>query len=394
MNSLEDIIVELESAGLAVTLEALGGVEEVLDSEFHLSSAFGIVTNALSSDWSMIGDHQSVVQRLAEGLERNADRIAVRESVGALQRLPLEAIRPFVFALERRTRNLSEHPLLQAEASAGILRFALADGQWSTVACAALQAYEPGRDPLADPLYCRLLSAAHDFLGFAEAAALLEAYAKLGTSAPQAKFERGLVEVSLALSETSSDEVEARLEEAERWLAAAVNADEERRDTKTYHLLIKSILSVRKSERDVVGDLFDELKTETLVSDLWDRPAPGMEWLMSPSYTRSAWVPVVESLGLIAGKLDEPSWLDASTVLEHVYHLYSVSRSIRPGSPDIGEFLKPSIEAAFVRERGLASHLQQWLDMAPREHFRRSDAERLRVNIQSIDENNAPPKKH
>ncbi|WP_128647494.1 hypothetical protein [Pseudovibrio denitrificans] len=90
MNSLEDIIVELESAGLAVTLEALGGVEEVLDSEFHLSSAFGIVTNALSSDWSMIGDHQSVVQRLAEGLERNADRIAVRESVGALQRLPLE----------------------------------------------------------------------------------------------------------------------------------------------------------------------------------------------------------------------------------------------------------------------------------------------------------------
>ncbi|WP_054785487.1 hypothetical protein [Pseudovibrio denitrificans] len=196
---------------------------------------------------------------------------------------------------------------MQAEASAGILRFALADGQWSTVACAALQAYEPGRDPLADPLYCRLLSAAHDFLGFAEAAALLEAYAKLGTSAPQAKFERGLVEVSLALSETSSDEVEARLEEAERWLAAAVNADEERRDTKTYHLLIKSILSVRKSERDVVGDLFDELKTETLVSDLWDRPAPGMEWLMSPSYTRSAWVPVVESLGLIAGKLDEPS---------------------------------------------------------------------------------------
>jgi hypothetical protein len=393
INSLEDIIVELESAGRPVTLESLGGVNEVLDSEFHLSSAFGVVTSALSRDWSMIGHNQAVTERLADGLERNADRLAVRETVGALQRLPVGAVRPFVFALERRTRNLSEHPLLQAEASAGILRFALADRQWSTVACAALQAYEPGRDPLADPLYCRLLSAAHDFFGFSEAAELLEAYTKLGTSAPQAKFERGLVEVSLALSETSSDDIETRLEEAERWLAAAVDADEERRDTRTYHLLVRSILGVRNSELAVVGDLFDELKTEALVSDLWDRPASGMEWLMPPAYTRSAWVPVVESLGRIAGQLDEPSWLDASTVLERVYHLYSVSRSIRPGSPDVGMFLKPSIEAAFVRERGLASHLQKWLEVAPQDHIHRSDADRLRANVESYDESHGPPKK-
>lgn len=393
MSSLENTIVELEGAGRPVTLESLGGVDKVLESDFHLSSAFGVVTKALCNDWTVIANHQNVIERLADGLASNADRLAVRESVDALQCLPVGSIRPFVFALEQRTRNQSEHPLLQAEASAGILRFALADRQWSTVACAALQTYEPGRDPLADPLYCRLVSAAHDFFGFSEAVGLLEAYAKLETSAPQAKLERGLVEVSLALSEASSDDVEARLEVAERWLAAAVDADEERRDARTFHLLIKSILGVRNSELAVVGDLFEELRTEAFVSDLWDRPAPGMEWLMSPAYALSAWVPVVESLGRIAGKLDEPSWLDASTVLEHVYQLYSVSRSIRPGSPELGAFFKPSIEAAFIRERGLASHLQKWLEVAPQDHIHRSDAERLRVNIESFDEGHAPPKK-
>lgn len=393
INSLENVIVELEAAGRPVTLQALGGVDNVLESDFQMSSAFGVVAGALRNDWSAIGDNQIVIERLADGLERNVGRLAIRECVDALQDLPIDNMRPFVFALERRTRDRSEHPLLQAEASAGILRFALADHQWSNIACAALQAYEPRGDQLADPLYCRLVSAAHDFLGFDKAAELLEAYAKLETSAPQAKFERGLVEVSLALSENSSDDIAARFEEAERWLAAAVDADEERRDTKTYHLLVRSILGVRNSERAVVEALFEELKTEAFISDLWDIPAPGMEWLMSPTYSRSAWVPVVESLGRIAGRLAEPSWLDASSVLEHVYHLYSVNRSIRPGSPDLGSFLKPSIEAAFIRERGLAAHLEQWLDVSPQNHVHRSDAARLRVNIKSFNESHGPPKK-
>ncbi|WP_299620446.1 hypothetical protein [Pelagibius sp.] len=376
-----------------MTITALGGIDSLLKSDFHTTSTFGVVSAAISNEWSTISDHGPMLERLADGLKLNADRLVLRESVQALQSLPQDTFRMFVLALEGRTRDASEHPLMQAEASAGLVRFALVDHRWSVNACAALQAYEPGTDPLADPMYCRLVSVAHDFFDFTYAVSLLEEFAKLQTSAAQAKLERGLVEVSLALSSASLPDIEQRLAEAERWLARAVEADDERRDTRSYHLLVKSILSLQSSEKSDLSQLVDELRTEAFVGDLWDRPSPGMEWLVSPSYSLSAWVPVVESLGHIANQLSKPSWLDASGVLEHVHHLYSVSRSVRPGSPSLGMYFKPIIESAFVREFGLAAHLRDWLDAAPPDHIRRQDAERLQANVERYSKDHDPPKK-
>lgn len=393
MTELDQSIIELEQSGHPVTLTALGGVECVLGSNFHTSQAFGVISSALANEWDQIDDVDPVLSQLTDGLTCNKDRLALRESVHALQTLPPDTFRSFVLALETRTRNDAEFPLLQAEASAGLVRFALVDDRWSNNACAALQAYQPGRDALADPLYCRLASIAHDFFDFSGAIKLLEEYAQLQTTGAQAKLERGLVEVSLALSCTSISEIETRLIEAEKWLAAAVEADDERRDTRSYHLLIKSILSFQSPEHVNLGSLVEELRSQAYVSDLWDRPAPGMEWLVAPSYSLSAWVPVVENLTNIANQLNKPSWLHASSILEHVYHLYSVTRSVRPGSPSLGIYFKPIIEAAFVRERGLAAHLHQWIEATPEKHFLRADAERLRANIAEFAEDRGPPKK-
>ena len=390
---LNQAIVDLESAGQPVTIAALGGIGRLLESDFQKTPAFGTVSAAISNEWEAINERETILERLADGLKLNTDRLALRESVQALQSLPHDTYRTFILALEKRTRDATEHPLLQAEASAGLFRFALVDQRWSANACAALQAYKPGSDPLADPMYCRLASVAHDFFGFADAVSLLEEFARLQTAAAQAKLERGLVQISLALSSTSASDIEKRLIEAEKWLAQAVEADDERRDTRCYHLLIRSVLSFQNSEKTRLSQLVDELRTEAFVSDLWDRPSPGMEWLVSPSYSMSAWVPVVESLGHIASQLNKPSWLDASGVLEHVYHLYSVNRSVRPGSPEFGKYLKPIIEAAFVRESGLAAHLKDWLEAAPPDHIQRRDAERLQANIGKYSEDPGPPKK-
>lgn len=393
MTELDQSIVELERAGLPITLSALGGVERVLESDFHTSPTFGVVSSALTDHWDQIGTLDPVVSRLADGLAQNSDRLALRETIHALQALPTDTFRPFVLALESRTRNETEHPLLQAEAAAGLVRFALADERWSHMACAALQAYRPGRDPLADPMFCRLASVAHDFFDFTGAVQLLEEYAQLQTSGAQATLERGLVEVSLALSCASTSDIEIRLIEAEKWLAAAVEADDERRDTRSYHLLIKSVLSVQSDEQSNLDHLVDELRSEAFVSELWDLPAPGMDWLSGPSHSLAAWVPVVESLTRVADQLSRPSWLDASAILEHVYHLYSVNRSVRPGSPSLRAYLKPTIEAAFVRERGLAAHLRQWVEVAPSDHILREDGERLQSNIAQYADDHGPPKK-
>lgn len=394
MNALDEAIAELELGGNTVTVSALGGVQRILEVEFQSSSALGVVASALSADWENLDDKSAVVDRLAEGLRINRDRLALRECINALQALPKNTYEQFVFALEARTRDANELPLVRVEASAGLIRFALVDPRWRSFACASLLAYRPGSDPHADPMICRLVSLAHDLFGFSEAVALLEDYAEHRTMVGQAKLERGLIEVSRALSSSSIEEIETKLIEAEKWLKAAVHADEERHDSRSYHLLIKSILYLQKNEQSELKSLVNRLRKEAFISDLWSRSAPGMEWLIAPSYSFAAWVPVVESLAKIVQKIDKPSWLDASRVLEHVFHLYSINRSVRLGSPDLGRYFKPVIEAAFVRERGLAAHLQQWLESAPNSHISRQDAERLSHNIARYLDEEDPPKKN
>ena len=67
MSSLEEVVFELEADGRPVTLQALGGVDDVLASDFQMSAAFGVVTGALSKDWATVGDNQRVIERLADG---------------------------------------------------------------------------------------------------------------------------------------------------------------------------------------------------------------------------------------------------------------------------------------------------------------------------------------
>jgi len=55
-------------------------------------------------------------------------------------------LRPFVSALEARARDFQTHPILQIEAAAGLMRFALRERRWKSSAIAALVAIEPGDD--------------------------------------------------------------------------------------------------------------------------------------------------------------------------------------------------------------------------------------------------------
>lgn len=395
MNELELNIASLESDGQPVTVQALGGLERVLSSNCFESKTFGSLCSALVAEIQEDGDATTIVDFLAKGLKLNGDRLALRESVEALIGLPIGLFRPLVFALESRTRNESDHPLIQAESTAGIMRFALLDSQWQSIACAALQAYPAGSCSHADPLICRLASAAYDFFGFEQSREILIRLAQTPETAAQAKTELGLIQVSSALSCDNFDEIKRQLTTAEKLFSEAVDADNERRDTTCYRILVKSILSVTEFDHTDLAQYAMELRTNAFASDLWDRPAPGMEWLASPSHALSTWVPVLDSLHAIGNRLNQRSWLNASSVLEHVYQLYSASRTIQLRGSVLSKYLAPTIEAAFIREKGLAAHLYDWIALSPESHPLREDAERLKSNVlRYFDEDRPPPKKH
>lgn len=393
MVDLETRVAELTLRNERVTLSALGGSDAIRQSEGNLSPVFGVVAGAVATHWDDVDDAEPMIAFLAKGFQHNKDRLALRESIEAVYGLPKETYRSFVMALDARTRDPDEHPILKAEAMSGLMRFALCDQRWTATACAGLQAYEFGSDPLADPLVCRLTSVAYEQFAYEEALDLLESFVEHQSSRAQANLERGLVQISIALESATVEEISEELSVAAGWLEAAVLADPERRDSSIYYLLVRSLLSMTDKAAAAFPETVQQLREEAFVSELWDRPAPGMEWLFPPSYAPAAWVPMVDKLSHLAGRLSEPSWLDASVVLEELVQVYSINRAVRPGAPDIGKFVRPAIEAAFLRERGLMGHLDQWLSRGKFGALTETDAQQLRHNLQSAINEEGPPEK-
>jgi hypothetical protein len=93
---------------------------------------------------------------------------------------------------------------------------------------------------------------------------------------------------------------------------------------------------------------------------------------------------LVSTITTAAVRLDEPSWLDASSVLESVLEVYQAARAIHTRGGVAGgmeQIIAPGVEAAFIRRDGLLHHLRQALQAEPT-ISQHPDAARL---IQSID---------
>ena len=125
----------------------------------------------------------------------------------------------------------------------------------------------------------------------------------------------------------------------------------------------------------------EDLQELAFTEALWDRPAPGMSWIAGPTTRSTTWVPLIDALDRVLPRLEEPSWLDAAIVLGDTLELYAFQRAVRPGGPNLQNFVAPVIETAFVRELGLLAHLDQWLQSDLISESHRASANKLRAAV-------------
>ena len=217
--------------------------------------------------------------------------------------------------------------------------------------------------------------------------ALLERHARNA----QAAYERGVIGLALALEADSLEAIAFRIHDATTWLQRSVHHDEERRDTRVYLLLARALEAISLIQ-PAPRRLAEDLRDEAVARYHWDEPRPGAEWLLPPHEAELQWIPVVDQLVRVSERLAEPSWFDAAAVLGEVVKTYMAVRSIRPGLHGVERVMRPAIEAAFVRERGLLAHLHQWLERGGGEDLDPEDLRRLRENIEQrrVSEGKAP----
>ncbi len=365
--------------GDPVSLATFGGEGPVVREAAAIAASrvFGDVAEALGNGWQSLSNLPAVSAFLANGLRSNRYPDTIAQAMNAIVALPKIELRPMIRALDLRARDPGSTAVERTEAVSGLLRLALRDDSLRSVALAAILALDDINDAHAGPRVCRLASVAYEHFRDEAVVALLEQLSDIPDMASQASYERGLVEIGIALAASDLPSIAKGLRIAERWFKRSVAMAEDRRDSKAYLLLLSVLVPV--SEGNYVADrsVAADLRREAVVRHLWDRPTAGAEWLLPPHGSELGWLPLVDKLVVVSEAMATPGWQDAGLILDA---LVDVHRMVRSVQPSLGEIVRPAIEATFIRERGLLAQFNRRLADDPAS-FGEADAVTLRRNI-------------
>lgn len=383
MTSLEVKIMEALDQGALLDLAELGGETALYEQiEPATSPFYADIAVLLLETWSALVNPKAAEAFIVSGLKANRDRAGHARVLTTIADQPATDLRPFVVALEARARDAGVHEILRVDAAAWLLRLALVDPRWKHTALATLIVLEEVDDPHAEPMLSRLAAAAFETFRDREALGILDRQIDRSPDAAQAHTERAIIALAEALDQDTLEEIETSLQDAEHRLKAAVLADATRRDSKVYLILAQALAPIAQG-RAPSASLTEALREEALVRALWDAPSPAYDWLVPSPSADLDWIPVVDDLHALATDLAQPSWFDAARTMDNVLRAYRHDRSVRVDFGGTAKLVQPAIEAAFVRERGLLAHLDQWLNFQAGNSIDLGQATQLRANIQA-----------
>lgn len=177
----------------------------------------------------------------------------------------------------------------------------------------------------------------------------------------EAAFELGLAHLARALEGDSLPKILEGLETAKVFFSHARQADEDRADAVAYCSSIDLIRGFATGAAAIAL----RAPLESLMAAVADRDRllqMGVlpSWLKPRQDRDIQWAKFLRTVELLANDLERPSWLNAWAVMDRLLDVYDADRTVCAGA-GLDELLRPRIEAAFARERGLLSHLDDLL---------------------------------
>ncbi|WP_311271024.1 hypothetical protein [Sphingobium sp. WCS2017Hpa-17] len=350
--------------GEAVTLERIGGVdgleaerEAVLQAPF-LDILVAMTVTAPESDQPMLD------ALLIDGFAAASSPTVLRDAAHLLIEAPhlrdrlARALAPILFA-RVADRSDPRTDLLAAYALEALFRMALADAMNRHRLLALLTEIEGTPSELFAAHVAKLLGAAYTQWGGDDLIVAIERL--LPAAGAEAAFELGLIMLGNALEQASMPDILAGLEAAQLRFRQATLADEDRVDAAAFDAIIDMI----RGFWDETGAADLQAALSRLERAIADRRALLQTgslppWLAPRADREIAWVGLARSARRAVDDLSRPSWLNAAATLNAVLVVYDAERTLKAG-PGLSLLVRPRIEAAFVRERGLVEHLNQLL---------------------------------
>lgn len=393
-----DVIEEIKralSAGVHPTVAELGGTETLAaQADALVKSPFlDLLVRLFAVSTS---DEKATMQWLIlRGFAECEYAVAIRDAMDAVVEYSetiAGILGPLQKVLSQRVENRAEDSaLISSYALEGLFRLALSDLTPRHRLLALLTEVERDEVGLFVAHAAKLAGAAFHVWRENDLLPVLERMLDNGEAETEAAMELGLATLSQALAGDTLPDITAELRTARAYFDRAYRSGEQRLDALAYRATIdvlEGFASGRRTEE--LSSAAEELEAAVRQRDFWRLGLEDLPDWMRPRLDREIqWVRLSRWVRTTAGPLGRPSWLKPAIIMDQVLNVYDAERTIGAGR-GLSRLLRPPIEAAFVRERGLRAHLD---DLLSSEDWvsQREVAEALRMRLVELEGNQSPP---
>ena len=369
-----------------VRIADLGGVDDILaDADrLHAAPILDILADMVAAGSD--AERGRLHDFLVGGFDSARDPQSFRDAIDRLLRsatLRAAMAQALVTILTRRVqeRATEREALIAAYALEGLFRLAL-EGEVSRhrplLELADVASDAPGS-------YARHVAkiggAAFHLWGGDDLLSMLRRLLDNEEAEGEAAFELGLAHLSRALDGADMATILAGLETARLFFERAAQVDDERADARAYRSAIDLVTGFA-ANRDAseMQDALAEVVTAGRERAALLHAGGVAAWLAPRLDEDLEWFELARRLRYAAGNLARPSWVNAAATMDRILAIYNARCTIAHGD-GLRALLRPRIEASFVRERGLAAHLDDLLAEAAWPDPQRAIAKELRARL-------------
>jgi hypothetical protein len=382
-----DTIIKTISATGELTLELLGGeaIVQAAQEELAQSPFLDFIAELAAKQHGSTALDAAVLRGLEVGTDAASFRDAISilvESEALNDRIGVRARDVLVSRVaQRQAEGL---PLIAVYALEGLVRFSL---EAKAAPFQLLTLLDGVKSDDAGPFAfhaARLIGLANDHWPFEHLQGALVRLLENQEAEPQAAFELGLLYLKRGLESKGFTECLEHLEGASIYFQRAIEAGDCRDDAVAYAALMTVIVGFAKESPQVaLIESVEILERAVFARSAFIDPTEVPEWTRPRLGRELEWASLARMTRSAAQDLTRPSWSKAYQVLGQVLAVYDADRTLRTGA-GLARLVRPRIERAFVCERGLLAHLDDFLDDDARPSEFNEAAAVLRAAVHSI----------
>ncbi|HEX3363154.1 MAG TPA: hypothetical protein VHS74_19320 [Solirubrobacterales bacterium] len=311
-----------------VTLTSLGGEDAVLVDATAIagSPALPRLVPAVELDWARLNRRHELIEVLRQGLLQPIGLLTFDHLADAWLAAPaLRAATAHTLAKDfAKVAGGAGDPLVRAAAMEKLLRIAEDDPPVKYQLIASAMSVEPKTTPpQALARIVRVLGAAYELFGDRELLHVLDGFAQNELVTDTVEFERALIRIDMGLEAGTEEEAVENLAAAREGLERAYEIDPENLDAAIYRDVLDCVLMFRGGRPAAdIAIIADRLKKEVASRALLQLGEQPRAWIGRRLTAQARWTVLADVLERLAGKLERPTWIDASKVLDQVFILY------------------------------------------------------------------------